>query len=77
MSDFSYPYKDAAFVIDELIGFDRLCEEARSYRFAAVCVNPVWVRRSAQSAGGEAPAGAGLQRAASGGATLLPEHRIC
>ena len=27
MSDFSYPYKDAAFVIDELIGFDRLCEE--------------------------------------------------
>jgi len=27
MSDFSYPYKDAAFVIEELIGFDRLCEE--------------------------------------------------
>jgi alkylation response protein AidB-like acyl-CoA dehydrogenase len=27
MSDYSYPYKDAAFVIDELIGFDRLCEE--------------------------------------------------
>jgi alkylation response protein AidB-like acyl-CoA dehydrogenase len=27
MSDFSYPYKDAAFIIEELIGFDRLCEE--------------------------------------------------
>jgi alkylation response protein AidB-like acyl-CoA dehydrogenase len=26
MSDYSYPYKDAAFVIDELIEFDRLCE---------------------------------------------------
>ncbi|MCW8873397.1 MAG: hypothetical protein OQK01_12360, partial [Xanthomonadales bacterium] len=23
MSDFSYPYKDAAFIIDELIDFDR------------------------------------------------------
>jgi len=27
MSDYSYPYKDAAFIIDELIGFDRLCRE--------------------------------------------------
>ena len=27
MSEFSYPYKDAAFVIGELVGFDRLCEE--------------------------------------------------
>ncbi len=27
MSDYSFPYKDAAFVIEELIGFDRLCEE--------------------------------------------------
>jgi deoxyribose-phosphate aldolase len=27
---------------------DRLCDEARQYRFAAVCVNPVWVRRAAQ-----------------------------
>jgi alkylation response protein AidB-like acyl-CoA dehydrogenase len=27
MSDFSYPYKDAAFIIEEVIGFDRLCEE--------------------------------------------------
>ncbi len=26
---------------------DHLCEEARQYRFAAVCVNPVWVRRAA------------------------------
>ncbi len=25
---------------------DRLCEEARQYGFAAVCVNPVWVRRA-------------------------------
>ena len=24
---------------------DKLCEEARRYGFAAVCVNPVWVRR--------------------------------
>ncbi len=28
---------------------DRLCEEARQYSFAAVCVNPVWVRRAVQS----------------------------
>ena len=28
MPDYSFPYKDAAFVIDELIEFDRLCEEA-------------------------------------------------
>jgi len=27
MSDYSFPYKDATFVIEELIGFDRLCEE--------------------------------------------------
>lgn len=26
---------------------DKLCDEAREYRFAAVCVNPVWVRRAA------------------------------
>ncbi|MFQ5349727.1 MAG: deoxyribose-phosphate aldolase [Thermoanaerobaculia bacterium] len=26
---------------------DRLCDEAIRYRFAAVCVNPVWVRRAA------------------------------
>lgn len=28
---------------------DRLCEEARQYSFAAVCVNPVWVRRAVQN----------------------------
>ena len=27
---------------------DTLCDEAREYRFAAVCVNPVWVKRAAQ-----------------------------
>jgi deoxyribose-phosphate aldolase len=27
---------------------DRLCDEALRYRFAAVCVNPVWVRRAAR-----------------------------
>jgi deoxyribose-phosphate aldolase len=27
---------------------DRLCDEARQYSFASVCVNPVWVRRAAQ-----------------------------
>jgi len=27
---------------------DRLCDEAREYGFAAVCCNPVWVRRAAQ-----------------------------
>lgn len=27
---------------------DRLCDEAAEYRFASVCVNPVWVRRCAQ-----------------------------
>ncbi len=28
---------------------DRLCEEARQYGFAAVCVNPVWVRRAVRN----------------------------
>jgi deoxyribose-phosphate aldolase len=28
---------------------DRLCEEAREFEFAAVCVNPTWVRRCAQN----------------------------
>ena len=27
---------------------DRLCDEAREFGFAAVCVNPTWVRRCAQ-----------------------------
>lgn len=27
---------------------DRLCDEAREHRFAAVCVNPVWVKRAAE-----------------------------
>lgn len=27
---------------------DRLCAEAREYRFAAVCINPAWVRRAAE-----------------------------
>ena len=27
MSDYSYPYKDAEFIINEVIGFDRLCED--------------------------------------------------
>jgi len=27
MSDYNFPYKDAAFILDELIDFDRLCEE--------------------------------------------------
>lgn len=26
---------------------DRLCQEARDFNFAAVCVNPVWVKRAA------------------------------
>ena len=26
---------------------DRLCDEARQYRFAAVCVNPAWAQRAA------------------------------
>ena len=28
---------------------DRLCVEAREHRFAAVCINPTWVRRAAES----------------------------
>jgi len=28
---------------------DRLCAEAREYQFAAVCINPAWVRRAAES----------------------------
>ncbi|RMH22405.1 MAG: deoxyribose-phosphate aldolase [Acidobacteria bacterium] len=27
---------------------DKLCDEARQYGFAAVCVNPTWVKRAAQ-----------------------------
>ncbi|MEX1311632.1 MAG: deoxyribose-phosphate aldolase [Candidatus Sulfomarinibacteraceae bacterium] len=27
---------------------DTLCDEAMQYRFAAVCINPVWVRRAAR-----------------------------
>jgi len=27
MSDYSYPYKDAAFILQELVGLDQLCEE--------------------------------------------------
>lgn len=27
---------------------DKLCDEAKEHRFAAVCVNPVWVRRCAE-----------------------------
>ena len=28
---------------------DRLCEEAKRYNFAAVCVNPMWVRRAGEN----------------------------
>jgi len=28
---------------------DRLCDEARQYGFASVCVNPTWVRRAARN----------------------------
>lgn len=28
---------------------DKLCDEAREYSFASVCVNPAWVRRAAQN----------------------------
>jgi deoxyribose-phosphate aldolase len=31
---------------------DRLCDEAVEHRFAAVCINPVWVRRAAERLGG-------------------------
>jgi deoxyribose-phosphate aldolase len=31
---------------------DRLCDEARQHGFAAVCVNPAWVRRAAQRLAG-------------------------
>jgi len=27
MSEYSYPYKDAAFIFEQLVGFDQLCEE--------------------------------------------------
>lgn len=30
---------------------DQLCDEAMSYRFAAVCVNPIWVARCARGLG--------------------------
>ncbi|MCF6092856.1 deoxyribose-phosphate aldolase [Microaerobacter geothermalis] len=28
---------------------DKLCEEAKTYGFASVCVNPVWVKRAAEN----------------------------
>jgi deoxyribose-phosphate aldolase len=28
---------------------DKLCEEAKQYRFASVCVNPIWVSRAAKA----------------------------
>lgn len=28
---------------------DRLCGEAKEYRFASVCINPTWVKRSAEN----------------------------
>ncbi len=31
---------------------DRICEEAKEYGFAAVCVNPAWVKRAAQNVRG-------------------------
>lgn len=37
---------------------DRLCDEARAYRFAAVCVTPVWVARCAARLGGAVPVAA-------------------
>lgn len=33
---------------------DKLCDEAREHRFAAVCVNPVWVHRCAERLRGSA-----------------------
>ncbi|MEP7383028.1 MAG: deoxyribose-phosphate aldolase [Gemmatimonadota bacterium] len=33
---------------------DKLCDEAREHRFAAVCVNPVWVERCAERLQGSA-----------------------
>jgi deoxyribose-phosphate aldolase len=49
------PAHDIAGVIDHTllrpeataVDIDRLCDEARVHRFAAVCVNPVWVARCA------------------------------
>lgn len=37
---------------------DRLCDEALAYRFAAVCVTPVWVARCVARLGGAAPVAA-------------------
>ncbi len=31
---------------------DKLCEEAKAYSFASVCVNPVWVKHAAQALAG-------------------------
>jgi deoxyribose-phosphate aldolase len=33
------------------VDIDRLCDEAKSYGFAAVCVNPVWVERAVSRLG--------------------------
>jgi deoxyribose-phosphate aldolase len=48
---------------------DRLCEEAIEYRFAAVCVNPVWVSRCAQRL-----AGSGVKLASVVGFPLGASH---
>ncbi len=31
----------------------RLCEEAKEYQFASVCVNPIWVKLAAERLAGE------------------------
>ncbi len=49
----SVPHELAGFIDHTLLKpaataaqIDTLCDEARQYRFAAVCVNPVWVKRA-------------------------------
>lgn len=62
---------------------DRLCHEAREHRFAAVCVNPAWVRRSAAALRGSGvqvatvigfPLGASASEAKRREAAIAVEH---
>jgi alkylation response protein AidB-like acyl-CoA dehydrogenase len=41
MSDYSYPYKDAEFILNELIGFDRMCEQAGLEEFNSELVSAI------------------------------------
>jgi alkylation response protein AidB-like acyl-CoA dehydrogenase len=41
MSDYSYPYKDTEFILNELVGFDQMCEQAGLEEFNSELVSAI------------------------------------